>query len=1288
MVDSHVSSSTRPRAKIAPKPMDEADRTKEREFYRYYHQSQRPKGHVRGPQPSPTVELHKSLPSPPPEAASPAPHSSDDKALTAFAQLGALRLNTRRCLISFFDRRNCYILAEATKTLSINSGMAEFEEDSLCWGTAIFPKDKSICYYTVKLPFQHSIHPIDDYTAIPSLIVNDLSKDDRFKHYPFVVGEPHSRFYAGVPIRSPSGHSIGTYCVLDEKPRDGLTPFELNFLKDMATTVMRHLEMSRATDDHKRGGIMVKSLGSFADGRSNVDEWWEPWEAEAPMPNPEHVSAPRSRSSTLANTGSPGMTLPQPSPLSRDDSLDSSIPSVKGNSPTSPSTAPPESVSVTPASEVVENRKAEVTCKTSSSVASDGKDMISPELKEIFDRAAQMIVKATEAEGAVFFDAKVSTWGGLVDDDSFPEMPSEPDKPCVILGAARFSQSPSPLPYQCAMSEGLLKHLLRNYSHGQIFNLDDDSGTPVKHSDTFSDILGDELDVSASRRSESSRSSDDETPLKDCFPQARSLVLYPLWDTHRDRWFASVFIWSSDPLRVFTSEQELSFLAAFSNTAMAEVARLDTKLADAAKADFISSISHELRSPLHGILGMTDLLKSSHIDSQQSSQVETIETCGQTLLDTINHVLDYAKINNLTRGTSTKRSKKRSKKSKRSINPGQGQTNEVLTIISDIDISILVEDVLGSVFSGFHYSQALAQKLAQHSDKFDPPPVAIVVDINKSDNYVFRTQSGAWQRIIMNLFGNALKYTDAGFIKVKLQVQSKSDSGEDCELRLTVSDSGIGMSEDYVNNRLFTSFAQENPLSQGTGLGLSIVKQLVEHLGGTVEVRSERGRGTKFTVSCRMRPSTLSPPVGVLTPRQTLVDVKKRTNGMNVHFLGFEHEDDYFPVKIMKNKNATELTRKAFENQCIDWFGMRVWKHGAANAPAPDLFVATESGARCLRAEYSQDPEKAPTAPVIVICRGAASAQSTTAITVPGLIFECISQPCGPHKLAKALSSCLDRQANRHMAQSQSTETDTAINKMSSKVSQLDLKENTSPMSPRTMGRLQETSRPTIASTMSAPEIRSVVSTPVIPHIPAQRSLKCLAVDDNPINLRLLRTFVDKLGHTHVLAKTGLEALEAYKTSCTPAHTSATAVLPTLSPSALKDKPSSYIDVILMDINMPEMDGLEATRQIRAYERDMALPPVTIIALTGLASSETQQEAHASGVNLFLIKPVRLAELEVVLKGVVTGKEEDEKKEDYVAEGEETEAAQKQVGKEGGGLVVEVSKREVEAHSRSKSAIV
>ena len=575
-----------------------------------------------------------------------------------------------------------------------------------------------------------------------------------------------------------------------------------------------------------------------------------------------------------------------------------------------------------------------------------------------------------------------------------------------------------------------------------------------------------------------------------------------------------------------------------------------------------------------------------------------------------------------------------------------------MTLISDVDLSILTEEVLETVFAGYNFQKTLTQTLTEST--FDTsakptevPQIAIIVDINKTDNYVFRTQPGAWRRVLMNLFGNALKYTPAGYIKIKLQVTRDSTSDELSELRFIITDSGIGMSEDYVNNRLFHSFAQENSLSQGTGLGLSIVKQIVESLGGEVEVRSAKGKGSKFTVYCPLKQSILSPTV---QPSSELSSIAKRTSGMIVEFLGFDDKDDYFPVKSLKNKNASRMTIKALDNLCTDWFGMNVQMHGVAKLPPPDLFVASESGAKWLRAQYSKNPAKASTAPVIVICQGAASAQCTTAITVPGQTFECITQPCGPHKLAKALASCLDRHAIRF----------TANDSILSNVSKFTLQENTPPMSPTLMSpTLLDAPRPHFASALSAPELRSLSSSPV-KKVSQQKVLHCLAVDDNPINLRLLRMFIEKLNYRHTLAVNGLEALEIYKASNLPGlpHPTPESTRP---PSPTSSPPTQHqglmtlplprpaiaypnenqtsnhdhLDVILMDINMPILDGLEATRQIRAHERDNGLSPVTIIALTGVASSEAQQEAHVSGVNLFLIKPVRLGDLEVVLKGVV-----------------------------------------------------
>lgn len=1211
--------------------MEQTDSAKirEQQFYLYYPQHSKSED-LLSRQPSPSPVLHAATPpGTPPQTVDYVPRPSDDKALTAFAQLGALRLNARRCLISFFDRRDCFLLAEATKTLSLHTGEAEFEEDRLCFGSMVFPKEQSLCYYTVNLAPKFTNLPLDDPSDLPSLVVNDLSKDDRFKDYPFVKGPPKSRFYAGVPIRSPSGHSIGTYCVLDEKPRNGLSPHQLAFLKSMAGTVMRHLEMTRATEDQRRGKIMVKSLGSFAEGKSGLENWWQdPWDlAEQPVTAviPDAINLPtRQRPFALSTAAL------EPLVLDKVESVGSSIPSAKDSTVTSPASIRPPSTATPNSIILPENPCPLVPTTTSSTIANNAQtDNIAPEVRATFTRAANMIVDATEAEGVSFFDAKISTFGGLVDDDFDPDILPEPDKPCVLLGSAiskTVRESPSQPASDVAMSESVLKHLLRLYPHGQIFNLDDDTAMSAVNSPSAGGVdleLSDGFPFTTAQKSESMRSMDDEAYLRSVFPKARSLVLYPLWDPHRDRWFASAVIWSSDPKRVFTSEQELSYLAAFSNSVMAEVARLDTKLADAAKADFISSISHELRSPLHGILGMTDLLKDSYIDNQQVSHVATIETCGKTLLETINHVLDFAKINNLTRGAS-KRQKKRTQNARHMISPGQPHTNDIMTLINDVDMGILTEDVVESVFAGYTYAKTSAQTYELSTPKSNKPKLSVVLDINYSDNYVFRTQPGAWRRVIMNLFGNSLKYTPSGFVKVKLEVRRKPGILEDgCEFRFSVTDSGIGMSEDYINNRLFHSFAQENPLSQGTGLGLSIVKQIVESLGGEVEVRSEKGRGTKFMVKCPLKESSMSPsfcPAGSeQDKKRQLQAIAKRTKGLKMAFQGFDTEEDYY-VEGFKTKSASKLSLKALDSLCTDWFGMQRCEEGDKTAQ-PDLIIATETCAKILRAHHNQNPKEASAAPpVIVVCPGAAAAQSTTAITVPGIVFECISQPVGPHKLAKALGSCLARHIDRQEELMSETVPPTP------KMAELNLKENSKPHRTDRFTHLQEGSRPNLNSINSAPEIRSVASGPIKKSIYSAptRALNCLCVDDNPINLRLLRTFVDKLGHRHVLAVNGLEALEHYKAAHEP---------------PLSADESNRVDVILMDINMPEMDGLEATRQIRAHEIRKNLPKVTIIALTGVADADIQQEANSSGVNLFLIKPVRLGDLEVILRGVVTGQD-------------------------------------------------
>ena len=125
---------------------------------------------------------------------------------------------------------------------------------------------------------------------------------------------------------------------------------------------------------------------------------------------------------------------------------------------------------------------------------------------------------------------------------------------------------------------------------------------------------------------------------------------------------------------------------------------------------------------------------------------------------------------------------------------------------------------------------------------------------------------------------------------------------------------------------------------------------------------------------------------------------------------------------------------------------------------------------------------------------------------------------------------------------------------------------------------------------------------------------KVLLVDDNRVNLQLLVTYIKRSGHAFVTASNGLEALEAYKSQCGTANDGDAAI----------DSPFNYV---LMDLSMPIMDGLTSTRNIRAHERANNIKPTTVIALTGLASAQAQQEAYSSGVDTFMTKPVKLKEL-------------------------------------------------------------
>lgn len=316
--------------------------------------------------------------------------------------------------------------------------------------------------------------------------------------------------------------------------------------------------------------------------------------------------------------------------------------------------------------------------------------MLSKNVKEAFSRAANIIRESIEVEGAIFFDASIGSFGGLADNASsvrrkasrnsigtkssssdellsavsadsdvsvtYSSQSQDTEKTCGVLGYSTTDRSSINGDVEAedhlTVPEAFLKALLRRYPRGKIFNFGGDgtiSSSDSSGGEESSLLLQQGLAIVRDLSGESSarprkrsgrkysRRREAEAIIR-IFPGARCLALVPLWDSSRERWFAGGVVWTHTPGRVLTVEGELSYLAAFGSTIMAEVARLDALSASVAKTDMLGAISHELRSPLHGILGSVELVQESPINAFQAALVYTIETCGRTLLDTIDHV--------------------------------------------------------------------------------------------------------------------------------------------------------------------------------------------------------------------------------------------------------------------------------------------------------------------------------------------------------------------------------------------------------------------------------------------------------------------------------------------------------------------------------------------------------------------------------------------------------------------------------------------------------------------------
>lgn len=309
------------------------------------------------------------------------PRASGDKTLTAFAQLAALRLQVRRAMISLIDSSQQYILAEATKTLSLVSDQRHKPGDEVWLGNTILKKTDAVCYHTFGQKYTAKSHDGHVYTT-EAMVVPDMRLDSRFKDRSFVTQAPGVLFYAGVPIKTKSGHRIGVYAVSDNRTRAELDFDELVFMEDVAAAVMEHLELARDRDARMSGEKMVRGLANFIEGTED--------DADHPLASSGGGDCD---SSTEDRTASPRLSAVMKKQGENARRIQDDV---------DDTTLPPQSV------------KTETKATAGGSPSKPSKSRASrDDPARILGRAARIIRQSTEADGVVFFNTSSRNFQGL-----------------------------------------------------------------------------------------------------------------------------------------------------------------------------------------------------------------------------------------------------------------------------------------------------------------------------------------------------------------------------------------------------------------------------------------------------------------------------------------------------------------------------------------------------------------------------------------------------------------------------------------------------------------------------------------------------------------------------------------------------------------------------------------------------------------------------------------------------------------------------------------------------------
>ncbi|KAL4802428.1 hypothetical protein BDV18DRAFT_146716 [Aspergillus unguis] len=1048
---------------------------------------------------------------------------SSDITLTALTQLGVYRFGCMRSYVSLIDGQSQHIISEATASISLRDRKKHRPDDGLYLGVTTLDLVFGVCPHAVKLFSGHEVPHLqntDNVTATSTrYIVRDFTLEEYFKERPYVTDWPYFRFYAEVPLYSPSGHILGSYCVVDNKPRMGFNEDDVIALQEISDAIALHLENVRTVHYHDRSDRLVRGLTSFVKDRPDHRNLLDTPASSRRTSGPEPETLPLSKLSL--STDPTGGTSPLFSNKEGGDvDTDATSLSVALYPPVE---SPVKNGGVNSPRETVFFQGKEGSSGNSTPLMEAKESVpLSIRIANVFAHASAVIQRSMDVDGVLFIDASGCNSGivrSSLDSFEWESLPKNADPnpssyrapgspyhglPCDTLGLALNEEG-----IQHGISDGVLRELITALPHGGVL-----------HPDTLS------ADSSL------------ENKLAQSFPQAKSLLFIPLWDWNKGQWLAGTFVWTKD------SDQErdlgmdeLHYFKVFGDSIISEIARLDWSQKEKSKFDLISSVSHELRSPLHGMLANAELLAASLVDPEQRETVKALETCGITLLDTMNHLLDFAKINNLA-----------------SVNQG---ASSVTSLVSSFYLDVLMEEVVNSVFSGMRHAAIASTPttspiLASRTYK---PDLSVILRFEGQQHWKVTSMTGAWRRIVMNILGNALKYTDRGFIEISASLINPPQDPHSVVAHLRFADSGQGMSQEFLRNKLFSPFAQEDSLSEGAGLGMSIVKQLVTFLKGSIDVKSEIGAGTQVDIFIPVQPEP------VLADLSAEKEVNLERRNICLVGLGAYPELSEEPTGTLSPTAKRKICLQSFlSNLLSEQAGWTV--SSAESLDDVNSEVAIIDEATLKKFDDNGALRRHTETKFVCLCDGAPGS-NTHGIGAQVLR---IYQPFSPRKVLQSLERAV--------------------------------KGNSKPLVPRP--ELPRAPHLSLATDVD----KSIVANGT----PAPSDPTVLIVDDNEINIKVLAKLISKLGFHYTTATNGLLALNAYKSS----------------PGGFR--------VVLMDVSMPVMDGIDAAKHMRRHEQKNSLPPVRIYAVTGIASAAMQQEALMAGVDEYLVKPLSLQQLGKLIK--------------------------------------------------------